>query len=208
MSDRLLYLFKKFYLEYPKISRVILEEGYLIDNQIVGISQTVSARLAEGGENGAQEANHLSSDPNQLLSKLSFSHFVELIKVEDGLKRIFYETEAMVNNLSVRELQRAMDSMLFERTGLSKDKKAVLEKHRKGAGLTPDDIFRSPYMLDFLGLEEKPEYVETDLEGRSLRICRLFCWRWGGGFVSRRDRSGSRLIIRIIGSTWSFIIGC
>jgi predicted nuclease of restriction endonuclease-like (RecB) superfamily len=123
-------------------------------------------------------------------SKLSFSHFIELIKVEPGLKRVFYETEAMVNNWSVRELQRAMDSMLFERTGLSKDKEAVLEKHRKGTGLTPNDIFRSPYMLDFLGLEEKAAYVETDLEGRSSRICRLSYWRWVGVFVSRRGRSG------------------
>jgi predicted nuclease of restriction endonuclease-like (RecB) superfamily len=55
--------------------------------------------------------------------------------------------------------------MLFERTGWSKDKEAVLEKHRNGVGLTPEDVFRNPYMLDFLQLEEKPGYAETDLEG-------------------------------------------
>jgi predicted nuclease of restriction endonuclease-like (RecB) superfamily len=97
-----------------------------------------------------------------------------LLKVDNPIKRIFYETEAMVNNWSVRELQRAMDSMLFERTGLSKDKEAVLEKHRRGTGLTPGDIFRSPYMLDFLGLEEKPAYVETDLEAAIIAHLQAF----------------------------------
>ena len=87
----------------------------------------------------------------------------------------------MVNNWSVRELQRAMDSM-FERTGLSKDKEAVLEKHRKGTGLTPNDIFRSPYMLDFLGLEEKPAYVETDLEGAIIAHLQTFLLEMGRGF--------------------------
>jgi len=96
--------------------------------------------------------------------------------------QLFYETEAVVNNWSVRDLQRVMDSMLFERTGLSKDKRALLEKHRKGAGLTPDDIFRSPYMLDFLGLEEKPSYVETDLEGAIIAHLQTFLLEMGRGF--------------------------
>jgi predicted nuclease of restriction endonuclease-like (RecB) superfamily len=182
LSDRILYLFKKFYLAYPQILHVILERGYLLDIHEFGISQTVSAKMGAGREMSEREANIVASDPNQLLNKLSFSHFVELIKVESGMKRVFYETEAMVNNWSVRELQRAMDGMLFERTGLSKDKEAVLEKHRKGSGLTPDDIFRSPYMLDFLGLEEKPAYVETDLEGAIIAHLQAFLLEMGRGF--------------------------
>jgi predicted nuclease of restriction endonuclease-like (RecB) superfamily len=171
LSDRVQYLFKKFYLAYPQIFQVVLERGYLIDNEGNGILQTLSAKL-EG----------VTSDPHTLLNKLSFSHFVELIKVEPSLKRVFYETETIVNNWSVRELQRAMDSMLFERTGLSKDKETVLEKHRKGVGLTAADIFRSPYMLDFLGLEEKPEYVETDLEGAIIAHLQSFLLEMGRCF--------------------------
>jgi predicted nuclease of restriction endonuclease-like (RecB) superfamily len=185
LSDRTLYLFKKFYLAYPQILRVVLEGGYLIDNEGFGISQTLSAKMEEGGKDDGETATKASlfeSDLNQLLSKLSFSHFVELMRADTSLKRVFYETEAMVNNWSVRELQRAMDSMLFERTGLSKDKEAVLEKHRKGTGLTPDDIFRSPYMLDFLGLEEKPAYVETDLEGAIIAHLQSFLLEMGRGF--------------------------
>ena len=64
----------------------------------------------------------------------------------------------------MRELQRAMNSMLFERTGLSTDKAAVVQKHAQGTGLTAEDVFRNPYMLEFLGLSEKTEYSESDLE--------------------------------------------
>ena len=94
----------------------------------------------------------------------------------------FYETEAIVNNWSVRELERAIDSMLYERTGLSKDKEAVLGQHRKGSGLKPVDIFRSPYFLDFLGLEEKASYVETDLEQAIIDHLQAFLIEMGRGF--------------------------
>jgi predicted nuclease of restriction endonuclease-like (RecB) superfamily len=116
-----------------------------------------------------------------LLSRLSFSHFIELIKADQPLKRIFYETEAIQNNWSVRELQRAMNSMLFERTGLSSDKEAVLKKHRKGSGLAPEDVFRSPYLLDS-GIKEKPEYVETDLEQAIIDHLQTFLLEMGRGF--------------------------
>jgi hypothetical protein len=131
-----LQLFKRFYITYPQFAQAVKERYQAIDYQTSGIVQTVSEQLED-------------AQVSKLLGKLSFSHFLELMRADTSLKRVFYETEAMVNNWSVRELQRAMDSMLFERTGLSKDKEAVLEKHRKGTGLTPGDIFRSPYMLDF-----------------------------------------------------------
>ncbi|HXB35508.1 MAG TPA: DUF1016 N-terminal domain-containing protein [Puia sp.] len=152
LSHSNLQLYKQFYSAYPQLDEEVKNHYQSVDYHVTGIVQTVSGEFGAG---------HVS----KLLRKLSFSHFIELMKADTALKRAFYETQAMVNNWSVRELQRAMDSMLFERTGLSKDKEAVLEKHRKGVGLTAEDIFRSPYMLDFLGLEEKPEYVETDLEG-------------------------------------------
>lgn len=75
-----------------------------------------------------------------------------------------------------------MDSMLFERTGLSKEKQAVLEKHRAGAGLKPQDIIRNPYVLEFLGLEEKPEYTENDLEQAIIGHLQKFLLEAGRGF--------------------------
>ena len=72
--------------------------------------------------------------------------------------------------------------MLFERTGLSKDKESVLEKHRKGSGLKPEDVFRNPYILDFLGLAENTSYVETDLEQAIINHLQSFLLEMGQGF--------------------------
>lgn len=149
-----LKLCRQFYDTYPQIGQSLTGQFQITDNQQHKIYQSLT-----------DESSSLPPTPVQtLLGKLSFTHFAELIKADTPLKRLFYETETICNNWSVRELQRAMDSLLFERTGLSKDKESVLEKHRKGSGLQPADIFRDPYFLDFLGLDEKNSYVETDLE--------------------------------------------
>jgi len=170
-SFTMLHLCKQFYETYPQILQSVPEEFQLNDIQRNRIQSTAST------------FEQVDSTPNHLLlGRLSFTHFVELIKTESSIKRIFYETEAIINNWSVRELQRAMNSMLFERTGLSTDKQSVLEKHRNGRGLTPEDIFRNPYMLDFLGLEEKATYVETDLEQAIIDHLQRFLLELGKGF--------------------------
>jgi len=169
LSHSNLQLFKQFYKAYPELGYEAIKRYKDIDYQMFGIVQTVSGQI-EGDR------------ARDLLNKLSFSHFIELLRADTTLKRVFYETEAMVNNWSVRDLQRAVDSMLFERTGLSKDKGAVLEKHRNGVGLTPEDVFRSPYLLDFLGLEEKAEYAETELEGAIIAHLQKFLLEMGRGF--------------------------
>lgn len=129
-----------------------------------------------------EKSGEYKTSPDILLSHLSFSHFIELIKADSSLKRLFYETETIRNNWSVRELQRAMNSLLFERTGLSTDKETVLEKYRKGSGLKPEDVFKNTYVLDFLGLEEKLHYVETDLEQAIINHLQSFLLEMGTGF--------------------------
>src|SRR5271155_1154014 len=159
-SERHLYLCKDFYLAYPQILQSPTAKSYFTGFQDNRILRTVSAEFGKRDiQTGVQP-----TDPHLLLTRLSFTHLIELMKVETFLKRVFYETETIRNNWSVRELERAMSSMLFERTGLSKDKEAVLENQRKGSGLKPEDVFRNPYLLEFLELKEKPECVETDLE--------------------------------------------
>jgi predicted nuclease of restriction endonuclease-like (RecB) superfamily len=171
LSFIILHACKQFYLAYPQIVQSLPEQLRISDNQSLKIVQTVS-----------EQFNIRQNPVDILFGRLSFSHFIELIKIETPLKRLFYETEALVNNWSVRELQRAMDSMLYERTGLSKDKEAVLEPYRKGSGLKPADVFRSPYFLDFLGLEEKSSYVETDLEQAIINHLQAFLIEMGRGF--------------------------
>jgi predicted nuclease of restriction endonuclease-like (RecB) superfamily len=105
-----------------------------------------------------------------------------LLKADTQLKRNFYEVQAIKNNWSVRELKRAMNSLLFERTGLSTDKEAVLRKFSKENDLKPEDVFRNPYLLEFLGLEEKLSYSETDLEEAIITHLQNFLLEMGRGF--------------------------
>jgi len=118
----------------------------------------------------------------QLLSRLSFTHFVELIRVEDNLHRLFYEVEAIKNNWSVRELARAIDTSLALRTSLSTDKEAIIKKIKNLKPTSTAEIMRNPVVLEFLELGEKPEYSETDLETAMLNHLQKFLIELGTGF--------------------------
>lgn len=127
-----------------------------------------------------------------LSRQLSWSHFVEIIPVKEQLAREFYAEMCRLERWSVRALRAKIDSMLFERTALSKkpEKLARLElaKLREEHKLTPDLVFRDPYFLDFLGL--KGAYQEKDLEAAILRELESFIMELGAGFtfVERQKR--------------------
>jgi predicted nuclease of restriction endonuclease-like (RecB) superfamily len=95
---------------------------------------------------------------------------------------LFYEVEAIKNNWSVKELERAFDSGLYVRTGLSSNKEAVIAKFRNMNPAQPADVIRDPYFLEFLGLEEKTEYSETELEELILNHLQQFLVELGTGF--------------------------
>ena len=132
----------------------------------------------------------LQADMNLLLTNLSFSHFIELLKADSETKRRFYELYAIKNNWGVRDLKRAVDSMLYERTGLSTDKKVVMQKYQSENELQPEDVFRNTYLLEFLGLEEKLSYTESDLEESIINHLQTFLLEMGRGFCfeSRQKR--------------------
>lgn len=98
------------------------------------------------------------------------------------MKREFYEVETIRNSWSVHDLQRAMNSMLYERTGLSTNKHAVLNSDVKQVDLKAENIFRNAYMLEFLGLEEKNIYTESDLEHAIITHLQTFLLELGRGF--------------------------
>ena len=122
------------------------------------------------------------TESDKLINQLSFTHIIELLKADTTLKRSFYEIEAIKNNWSVRELQRAMNSMLYERTGLSTNKQEVLEKQIHKERLMPEDMFRNPYILEFLELKEENEYTESDLEQSIINHLQTFLLEMGKGF--------------------------
>jgi len=167
-----LYLCRQFYLTYPQVAQLAADYIQVDDYQLNRILQSLT-----------EEFEQLPATPvDMLINRLSFTHLVELVKCETPLKRVFYETEAIKNNWSVRKLQRAMNSMLFERTGLSSDKRSVLESFRKDDEIKPDNFLRNPYVLEFLGLQENPTFQETDLEGAIINHLHNFLLEMGRGF--------------------------
>ena len=94
-----------------------------------------------------------------LSAKLSWSHYVELLKINDPQERSFYMHECEQNNWGVRELKRQMNSMLFQRLALSKNKEEVMMLAEKGQIIEkPEDVVKDPYVFEFVGLPELPVY--------------------------------------------------
>jgi predicted nuclease of restriction endonuclease-like (RecB) superfamily len=120
--------------------------------------------------------------PEVLISRLSFTHFVELLRAKDPLERLFYEVEAIKNNWSVKNLERAFDSRLYVRTGISTNKEAVIAKFKNQKPTQTIEVIRDPYFLEFLGLEEKSEYSESELEEAILNHLQQFLIELGTGF--------------------------
>ncbi|MBU4339020.1 DUF1016 family protein [Patescibacteria group bacterium] len=122
---------------------------------------------------------------------LSWSHYVRLMSIENPKERNFYEIESEKNNWSVRELCRQFDSSLYERLALSRDKKGIEKLAKQGQIIeNPKDLFKEPYVLEFLGLKEDHKYSENDLESALIDNLERFLLELGKGFafVSRQKR--------------------
>ena len=127
-----------------------------------------------------------------LIRQLSWTHFLPLIPIEDPLKRDFYAEMCRIENWSVRTLRKKIGTMLFERTALSRKPAQLIRQELKALRdedkLTPDLVFRDPYVLDFLNL--KDTYGEKDVESAILREIESFILELGAGFcfVARQKR--------------------
>lgn len=139
----------------------------------------------------AESSKKQKRTPQRFEPRLSWSHYCELLKVEEPLARSFYEKEAIENNWSVRELRRQINSMLFERLALSKDTKAVMKMAKKGQIIEkPEDAIKDPYILEFLDLKEDTSYTQTQLEQALIDKLQYFLLELGKGFtfVARQKR--------------------
>jgi len=173
-SERNLRNMRAFYLNFP-------------------IRQTLSAKSKEAQKlqtlPAESEVGQAPSDKFE--PRLSWSHYCELLKVEEPLARSFYEQEAIQNNWSVRELKRQINSMLFERLSLSKDTKAVMKMAKEGQIIEkPEDAIKDPYILEFLNLKEETAYTESQLEQALIDKLQDFLLELGKGFtfVARQKR--------------------
>lgn len=126
-----------------------------------------------------------------LRSELTWTHYRILMRVENTTARQFYEVECAQNRWSTRELERQINSLLFERLALSKDKKGLMRLAKKGQEIQkPDDLIKDPYILEFTGLKEEPCLLESTLEGALIDHLQEFILELGKGFsfVARQKR--------------------
>ena len=155
--------------EYPRSLRGYSEAeiGQALSDKLapVAIPQTVSAK---------------SHSP----FRLSWSHYVLLLTISDPEERNFYEIEAANEGWSIPELKRQVASSLYERLALSRNKESVKKLAREGQiVLRPEDILKEPYVLEFLGLDERASYSESDLEQAIIDRIEQFLLELGKGFL-------------------------
>lgn len=115
---------------------------------------------------------------------LNWASYILLMRIKDPNERLFYEIECYNSNWSVRELKRQIDSCLYERLCLSRDKQGVLDLSRRGQIIEkPADVLKEPVVLEFLDLEENEKYSESDLESAIISKIKLFLLELGKGFI-------------------------
>lgn len=123
--------------------------------------------------------------------RLSWTHYLILMRIADRDERDFYEQQALRGGWGKRELSRQYSSSLYERLLVGKNKKKIMEVSQKGQVIEqPQDIVKDPYVLEFLGLEEKTDFSETELESRLIDNLQSFLLELGTGFtfVARQKR--------------------
>ena len=177
LTKRTLEMYRQFYVSYP-IAKSLISQFSLILPTPSSIEITPF---------GWQDEDYFA----KLFKKLSWTHFIELMRIEENLKRAFYEIQILQNTWSVRELKRQLDSLLYERVGLSRDKEGVLKLAETGEIFTkPAEIIRDPYIFEFLELKGKELYSETDLEKALIDDLEKFLLELGQGFclIARQKR--------------------
>lgn len=150
------------------------------------IAQTVSAQLQTVPFQGGDYLITLAQ-----AFPLSWSHYVRLLSVRTPEARAFYETEALRGGWSIRQLDRQISTLFYERVGLSKNKAAMLTRGAQPKPedvVTPEEAIKDPYVLEFLGL--KDEYSESELEETLIRHLESFLLELGNDFtfVARQKR--------------------
>jgi len=183
-SHRNLKLYRQFYQAYPQIGQAVIAQlkksQVEIDTSVIG--QSLLAQLESEGTSYGDKIS-LSLSAEKLLFSLAYSHFIELMKIDDHLKQRFYELECVRGHWSTRELKRQISSLYFERSGLSKNKKKLSEIIQKESAVnTPQDIIRDPYVFEFLDIKPSEIIFESKLADGLVDKLQKFLLELGKGF--------------------------
>lgn len=195
ISPRYLRLCRQFATFYPAIRQALTAKS---DHALLPepIWRSLTAKFDAPGQADDRELK-----PRHLLEQLTFTHFEQLIAIDDPLKRAFYEIECIRGNWSVRALKRQIASLYFERSGLSLDQeKLSAMAHEAAETAEPKLSIRDPYIFEFLGLKPHEAVAESDLEKALLENLQEFLLEMGHGFcLEARQKS------ILIGETRGFV---
>ena len=183
-DEREIRRFRQFYVAYPAAATLIANSNLIREllppelRQQEPQNKKIPIRGLPNPELYIPDAHYF-----KLFNAVSYTHFVELIRVDEPLKRLFYELECVKGTWSVKELKRQIGSLLYERTGLSQDKEKLLA----AVQALPDantftHLIRDPYIFEFLGLKQQEVLSEKELEQALLDHLLQFMLELGKGF--------------------------
>ena len=176
INETILKNCRRFYLTYPQIKDYLTAISPTASDKSLGKSQTASDKSSQISPTAS---DNFITPAAELVSKLSFSHIVEILTIDDPLARFFYETECIRCCWSVKELRRQISTNLYFRAGVSQKPELLLE--RTEINTSPAITIKDPFSFEFLGL--RPEaFTENDLENALIGHLQEFLLEMGKGF--------------------------
>ncbi len=188
LNERRFREFRRIYLVYPQLKEPITQ--YILSGNDIRHSLTIELtepirRLAtaESSLDVQLAHNKWETLPDKIFNRLSSTHLNVISSIDNPIKRAFYEMETIRGCWSVKELERQINSLYYERSGLSKNKEALSALvQQQSTSLQPKDIINAPATLEFLGLNERALVTENDLEQSILDNLQHFLLEMGHGF--------------------------
>ena len=180
---------RTFYIKYPQICGTVSRKLQLAGSS-TNMTGTLALFLPTIKEDGTEitpagicvsASRKFETDPELLITRLSFSHIKEIMSLADPLERFFYELESIKGTWSVRELRRQIDTKLFIRAGISKNPELLLDRIENSGYQTALSV-KNMYALEFLGLDGRNEVSESDLEQAIMDHLQEFLLEMGKGF--------------------------
>ena len=187
-DERTFRNFRLFYLLYPQIRPLLANEMHTnpIRRSLTAElkNDTINETLSIWGSLTSEfQLTEFQLKGELIIQSLSYTHFEQLIRINDPLKRAYYEIECIKGSWSVRELKRQINSLYFERSGMSAKPELLREiTNAKAETLMPTDIIKSVYAFEFLGLKTKDAVEESDLEAALIDHLQNFMMEMGDGF--------------------------
>lgn len=178
LDRSMLNICRLFYIRYPQICATVSHKLQGIDyfpENLAVVEEKLRGSICETA------SRKFETPPELLVTRLSFSHIKEIMPIEDPMERFFYELECIKGTWNVRELRRQIDTKLYFRSGVSKKPELLLQRVEKGGADAVLSV-KDAYTLDFLDLDAKDAFSETELEQAIMNHLQEFLLEMGKGF--------------------------